>query len=278
LLVTDAQIHIWEPNRLDRPWVTGLQRPAHRPNGFSAQEILAQMDAVGVDRAVIVPPNWVGDCNDTVLEAAARHSSRLGVVGRFNPKAEDARTQLEDWLRQAHMLGVRATFHTRPYIDWLDDGSLDWFWELCERQGIPVMALVPGMARKLLPIAERHRNLTVLIPHMACLLDSRGTDAFSNLGDLLELARYPRMFVMVSAAACYSNEPYPFLDIQPYIKLILSAFGPQRMLWGSDLSRLKCSYRECLDLFRVAIDFLSQGDRDWILGKTLAEALNWPET
>jgi predicted TIM-barrel fold metal-dependent hydrolase len=277
MLITDAQIHLWEPDRPERPWLKQLQRPPHRPNGFSAEEILTEMDSVGVDRAVIVPPTWVGDNNETVLEAAARHSTRLAVVGRFNPKAPDARAQLEGWLRQAHMLGVRATFHTRPYIDWLDDGSLDWYWGLCESQGIPVMALVPGMARKLLPVAERHRNLTVLIPHMACSLDSRGTEAFANIGDLLELARYPRVFVMVSAAPCYSNESYPFLDIQPYIKLILGAYGPQRMLWGSDLSRLKCGYRQCLDLFRVAIDFLSQVDRDWILGKSLAEALNWPE-
>jgi hypothetical protein len=56
MLIIDAQIHLWETDRPDRPWMKGLQRPPHRPNGFSAQEILAEMDEVGVNRAVIVPP------------------------------------------------------------------------------------------------------------------------------------------------------------------------------------------------------------------------------
>jgi hypothetical protein len=49
------------------------------------------------------------------------------------------------------------------------------------------------------------------------------------------------------------------------------------MLWGADLSRLTSSYSECLDLFRHALDFLSNDDKEWILGRALSEALNWPE-
>jgi L-fuconolactonase len=113
---------------------------------------------------------------------------------------------------------------------------------------------------------------------MGCSLDSRGTDAFATLDDLLGLARYPEISVMVSAAPCYSNAPYPFRDLQPFIKRIFDTYGPRRLLWGSDLSRLKCSYRECLDQFRMSLDFLSTEDKEWILGKTLAVVLNWPET
>ena len=175
------------------------------------------------------------------------------------------------------MLGIRSTFHTKPYIDWLDDGSLDWYWKACAEFAIPVMALVPGMVRKLLPIAQRYPHLKLLIPHMGCSLDSRGANAFTALEDLLVLARYPGIFVMLSAAPSYSNEPYPFRDLQPFIKRIFDTYGPRRLLWGSDLSRLKSSYRECLDQFRASLDFLSAEDKEWILGKTLAEVLNWPE-
>jgi predicted TIM-barrel fold metal-dependent hydrolase len=90
MLITDAQVHLWEPNRPDRPWPGVPQRPPHRPNGFSAGEMLAEMDAAGVGRAVVVPPNWVGDNNQTALEAAAKNPARFAVVGRFNPKAPGA--------------------------------------------------------------------------------------------------------------------------------------------------------------------------------------------
>ena len=277
MLISDAQVHLWESDRPDRPWVKNLQRPPHRPNGFSAEQMLAEMDAVGVDRAIAVPPTWVGDNNATVLEAAAKYPARFAVVGRFDAKAPDARAQLEGWLAQPHMLGIRATFHTKPYSDWLDDGSLDWFWKACERLGIPVMALVPGTARKLRPVAERHPDLKLLIPHMGCTLDARGAAAFASLDDVLDLARYPKVSVMVSSAPCYSNEPYPFRDVAPFIQRLYGVYGPRRLLWGADLTRLRCTYREGLDQFRSSLDFLSADDREWILGKSLAEVLAWPE-
>jgi hypothetical protein len=49
------------------------------------------------------------------------------------------------------------------------------------------------------------------------------------------------------------------------------------MMWGADRSRLTSTYRECLDLFQDGLDFLTAEDKEWILGKTLAEALKWPE-
>lgn len=277
MVITDAQVHLWEPDRPDRPWPGKPQRPPHMPNGFGAEAMLAEMDAATVDRAVVVPPTWVGENNMTALETAARYPSRFGVVGRFDVKAPNAKEQLECWLRQPHMLGIRMSFHVKPFIDWLDDGSIDWFWADCERLGIPVMLLVPGRAGKLRPIVERHPDLTVLVPHMACPLDAHVPEAFAGLDDLIMLARYPKVFVMVSSVPCFSNERYPFRDIHPYIRRIYDAFGPQRLLWGADRSRLTSTYPECLELFREALEFLSAEDKEWILGKALAEALNWPE-
>jgi predicted TIM-barrel fold metal-dependent hydrolase len=277
MLITDAQVHLWEPDRPDRPWPGKPQRPPHRPNGFSAEEMLTHMDATGVDRAVIVPPTWVGESNLTALEAAAKYPTRFAVVGRLNVKAPDARAQLDSWLKQPHMLGLRMSFHVKPFVDWLDDGSLDWLWPSCERLGVPVMVLVPGMPHKIRTIAERHADLKILVPHMACLLDARGDAAFAGFSDLLALARFPKVHIMVSSAPCFSNEPYPFRDLHPFLRRIYDAFGPQRLMWGADLSRLTSSYCECLDLFQEALDFLSAQDKVWILGKSLAEALNWPE-
>jgi predicted TIM-barrel fold metal-dependent hydrolase len=276
MLVADAQVHLWDVDRPDRPWPAGLQRLPHRPNGFSAEEMLAEMDAAGVDRAIIVPPYWVGDNNATALEAAATYPDRFGVVGRLNLNAADAPQQLARWLEQPHMLGVRATFHTKPYVDWLDDGSIDWLWDACERIGIPVMALVPGMVQKLAPIANRHPELTLVIPHMGCALDTRGAAAFAGLGDLLDLARHPRIIVMASSAPCFSAEPYPFRDIHPFLKRIFETYGPHRMLWGADLSRLTSTYRECLDLFRTELDFLTAEDKTLILGDALVSVFKWP--
>ena len=276
-MITDAQVHLWEPDRPERPWPHKPQRAPHRSNGFKAEEMLAEMDAAGVDRAVVIPPHWVGDHNETALEAAAKYPTRFAVVGRLNFTAPDAQAQLESWLKQPHMVGVRATFHTKPYSDWLEDGSLDWFWKNCERAGIPVVALAPGNARKFLPVLERYSNLKIVIPHMGCTLDSHVPESFASLDDVLSLVRFPHVYVMTSSAPCFSNESFPFRDVAPFIKRLYDVFGPRRLFWGADFTRLPCSYRECLDQFRTSLDFLSAEDKGWILGRALAEALPWPE-
>ena len=175
------------------------------------------------------------------------------------------------------MLGIRMSFHVKPFIDWLDDGSLDWVWEVCERRTIPVMALVSGLPGKIHAIAQRHPDLRILVAHMGCYLDASGAEAFACLNDLLVLARYPNVVVNVSSVPCFSSKPFPFSDTSPFIRRIYDVFGPRRMLWGADLSRLRGTYRECLAQFQEGLEFLSTDDKEWILGRSLAKVLNWPE-
>ena len=278
MLVTDAQIHLWELDRPDRPWPTDVRSTPHRPHAFTDEHMLPEMDQAGVDRAVIVPPSWVGENNATALEMAAKHPTRFAVMGRFDTQAPDARARLEGWLSQPHMLGIRITFNAPRFVSALEAGGFDWFWAACEELGIPLMALFSGpLLDKVPPIAERHPNLTLIIDHMGRASGATGPAAFADLDNLLRLARYPNVLVKTTSAPSYSEEPYPFRDIHPFLRRIYDAFGPRRLLWGSDITRLRGAYAECLNLFKEALDFLSADDKEWILGKTLATTCNWPE-
>ncbi len=276
MLVTDAQIHVWEVDRADRPWPANRNQP-QLPNGFSAEQAIAAMDAAGVDRAVIVPPTWVGENNLTALEAAGRYPSRFAVMGRFDPMMPDAADRLEMWKSQPGMLGVRMTYRIPPYNSWLDDDTLGWFWDACERLAIPVMNLVPAAAPKLARVAEAHPALTLIIDHMARDLDLKGPEAFADLDDLLSLAVYPNVSVKVSSVPNFSKEPYPYSDVEPFLRRMYDAFGPRRLMWGSDITRLESTYPECINHFREALPWLSNEDRDWITGRAISEAINWPE-
>ena len=195
-MTTDAQVHLWEPDRPDRPWPPGTEVSGQhgiRPNGFGASEMLAAMDAAGVDRAVIVPPSWAGENNATPLEAAAAYPRRFAVMGRFDPSAPNARLRLEGWLDQPHMLGIRLTFNQPRFVSWLDDGSLDWFWSAMERLSIPLMIHLPGMLPKLGPIAERHPSLRLIIDHLGAQTRPDGVAVLGGIDALLSLARYPNV-------------------------------------------------------------------------------------
>ena len=157
MLVTDAQIHLWEIERPDRPWPKDGRSTPHRPYGFTAEQMLAEMDPVGVDRAVIVPPSWIGETNTYALEAAAKYPSRFAVMGRFDSEDPAFLAQLPTWLDQPHMLGIRITFNTPHFVAGLDEGIFEPLFAGCERYGIPLMALFSGpLLAKVPPVVERN--------------------------------------------------------------------------------------------------------------------------
>ena len=278
MLVTDAQIHLWENERPDRPWPKDGRSTPHRPNGFTAEQMLAEMDPIGVDRAVIVPPSWIGESNEYALEAAAQYPTRFAVMGRFDPSVPENLPKLATWLQQPHMLGIRVTFNAAHLVAGLDNGMFDPLWAGAERYGIPVMALFSGpLVTKVPPIVEKHPGLSLIIDHMARVPAAHGPEAWENLDLLLALARYPNVWVKTSCAPTHSDEDFPYRDIHPHLKRIYDAFGARRLLWGSDITRLKGTYEENLRLFRDELPFLSAEDKEWILGKSLAEVLNWPD-
>lgn len=275
MTIIDAQIHLWSADSPARPWPAGRAKHAHAPS-LSAAEVIRVMDEAGVARTVLVPPSWIGDDNTDSLEAARAYPDRFRVMGRFDLKAPDARAQLRRWLAQPGMLGIRLTFHLPPWRDWLADGSLDWFWAACEEEGIPLMVFVPGQAPAIGPIAARHPRLRLVLDHLTLFGEAKDDAAFAALDPVLALARHPNVAAKVSALPCYSSERYPFPKLHQHIRRVYDAFGAQRMLWGTDYSRLPCPYADAVRLFTEALDFPSAQDREWIMGRAAAEWLRWP--
>jgi predicted TIM-barrel fold metal-dependent hydrolase len=82
--------------------------------------------------------------------------------------------------------------------------------------------------------------------------------------------------VKVSALPCYVDEPYPFRTLHPLVRRVVDAFGPQRCFWGTDLSHLPCPYKQVVTFFTEEMKTLSGAELEWIMGRGLAEWLNWP--
>ncbi len=276
MVIVDSQVHIWGANTPDRPWPAGREHQAQRPTPLGAEELLGAMDAAGVDRVVIVPPSWEGDRNDLALEAAATHPRRFAVMGRFPVETPAEKDRLMTWRSQPGMLGVRLTLHREPWRPLFEDGSIDWFWPAAERAGLPVMVYVPGLVKRLDAVAERHPGLRLIVDHLALPLGSRDDAAFATFDEVLALGRHPNVAVKPSALPCYTSESYPFRGLHRHIRRVWDAFGPRRMLWGTDYSRLPCSYQQAITLFTEALDFLSAEDKEWVMGRAALDWLGWP--
>ena len=275
MMIIDAQVHVWPAERPDRPFLRDGQGRENSP--YRYEQLLADMDRAGVDRAVLVPPSIEGVRNDYALEAAQKHPSRFAVMGRFPVDTGKGRNLIDRWRDQPGMLGMRLTFHRDADRPWLTDGTADWLWPEAERHGIPVMVHAPERLAEIGAIAARHPGLRIIVDHMGFAradMDGKATAAAERIS---ALARHPNVFAKVSALPCFSTEPYPFRNLREPLRRVIAAFGPRRAFWGSDITRVPktCSYRQAVTHFTEELDFLSADDLAWIMGRGLAECLQW---
>jgi L-fuconolactonase len=276
--IVDAQVHLWKANSPDWPWKPGAR--AQLPEPFTIERALAMMDEAGVDRAVIVPPS-LNDRNDYALEAARRYPDRFGVMGRIELEDPNSAALLPTWKQQPGMLGVRVTFNSPATRAWLTDGTADWFWPAAEKAGLPVMFLAVGAVASFARIAERHPQLTLIVDHMGLNSSSRGNRVTENpaaaVDQAVALAKYPNVGVKFSGAVGNSLEPYPFRDMTGYLKRLFDVYGPERCYWGTDItnSLAIASYRQRVTHVTEELSFLSESDKDWVMGRALLARLKW---
>ncbi len=274
-MIVDAQVHLWKAESPDWPWVPG--RKPQLPEPFTIEKLVAMMDEAGVDRAVIVPPSWPGDRNDYAIEAAKRYPARFGIMGRIPVEKPQSASLLANWREQPGMLGVRLTFH-RAQAALLEKGSADWFWPAAEQAGLPVMFLAPGNSSRFAPIAERLPHLQLIIDHMNLTVEiAQERKIKPAIDEVVALAKFPNVSVKVSSTPTYSLEPYPWRDMTEHIKRCFDAFGPQRCYWGTDITNAfnKSTYRERITHFTQELKFLSEQDKEWVMGRAILERLKW---
>jgi L-fuconolactonase len=273
LLIVDAQVHIWAANTPERPWPPRHQ--PHRLQPITQDDLLREMAAAGVDRAVLVPPSWEGERNDIALAAAQAHPDRFAVMGRFDPEAAGSRGLIATWLRQPGMLGLRFTFHRPLLRPLLTEGRVDWLWPQAEKAGVPIMLLALHSDLHLIDrIAELHPGLRLVIDHFG-LTTGKDEAAFREFEQLLVLARRPNVAVKASCLPHYTTDAYPYRWLHPYLRRVYDAFGPKRMFWGSDLSRLPCTYRQGVTMYTEEVAWLGAADLEWIMGRGLREWIGW---
>ncbi len=269
--IVDSQIHIWENGRMS---------PHHRQiPTYSMDDALAEMASAGVDAAVIHPPSSLGEAvNVLAVEAAKKHPDKFCVLGHFDLLAPNRREIVKNWRSRPGMLGFRFTFNQPAQKSWWSDGTLDWFWAAAEEEGLPVGLLAGGHMAELGRIAERHPGLKLHIDHHGRGGGGgAGTDdaAYADLDDMLALAKYPNVAVKLSGAPSYSSQPYPYRNIHGYIRRIYDAFGPQRCFWGTDITRMPCSYRQCVTMFTEELPWLKGRDLELVMGQAICDWLGW---
>jgi predicted TIM-barrel fold metal-dependent hydrolase len=265
--IIDAQVHIWG---------SGAPSSHHRQtSAFTAEELIKEMDEAGVNGAVLHPPSWDPGSNEMAVEATKKYPERFCILGWFVLDNPAERSRIGTWKQRPGMLGLRWALTRPEQQTWHQDGTMDWLWPAAERAGTPIAT----MAWRFLPlfgqIAERHPNLKLIIDHLGLVRGAKGAAAFADVDTLCSLARFPNVAIKATGAPGYSAESYPFRDIHGGLQRIFDAYGPGRFFWGTDITRMPCSYRQCLTLFTQELSWLQGDDLERVMGQGVCEWLGW---
>ena len=213
--------------------------------------------------------------NATAIAAAKAHPDKFAVLGHFPISAKPEPELVAAWKQQPGMLGFRFTFTVPEQKTFWDSDQIDWFWAAAEKAETPVGLLAGGHFATVRRVAERHPGLRLLVDHLGRAGFARDDAAFADMPELLALASLPNVAVKVSGAPSYSTEAYPWRNVHVQIRRIFDAFGPERTFWGTDISRMPCTYRECVTMFTEEMTWLRGSDLEQVMGKALREWIGW---
>jgi len=271
----DAQVHAYEHNHPGRPWAGVLHGPAE----VTGDQMVAAMDAVGVDGAVLVSPFSMYRYDASyALEVYAAHPSRFRLVKPVDPTDPGVPDTIADWASAKGTVGIRLMLRDEVSTDPADPG-INRVLTAAARHSLPVNLLCWGRLEQAAQLAARNPNTRLVIDHLGLqqpFEPPAPAEPFADLPRLLALAAHDNIAVKISGACTLSHEPFPYKDLWDPLGHIFDAFGFDRCMWGTDWTRAVglLTYEQGVGAFRVA-DRLSDSDRTALMGETLRRVYNW---
>ena len=270
----DSQVHAYERNRPERPWRGFLDGP----DEVTGDDMVAAMDSVGVDGALLVSPySMYGYDASYALEVYAKHPDRFGLIRPFDPQSEGTAEELEEWTGRPGVVGARIMLAYHPYE--ADDPGISRILTAGGIAGVPVNVLCWGKLPLVHELARRHPNTQIVIDHVGLVqpfVPPPPPEPFAELANVLSLAEYDNVAIKISGACTLSHEPFPYPDIWGPLGEVFDAFGFDRCMWGTDWTRAVnlLTYKEGVEAFRVASQ-LSDTERSALMGGTLERIYKW---
>ncbi len=277
-LIIDSQVHAYERDNPGRPWAAVLTGPPE----VTGDNMVAAMDAVGVDGAVLVSPFAMYRFDASyVLSVRAAHPGRFALVKPVDSTDPAVAETITDWAATKGTVGIRILLTPTVSSDPADPG-LNRVLAAAASHSIPVNLACPGRLEQVSELAKRNPNTSLVIDHLGLnqpVEPPAPATAWADLPKLLALAAYPNVVVKISGACTLSHEPFPYKDIWDPLSRVFDAFGLNRCMWGTDWTRAikLLTYKQGVDAFRVT-DRLSDSDRVTLMGKTLSQVYKWSPT
>ena len=287
--ILDAQVHTWLSDRPRRPWAS-TYRPMymerqnmllHAGQTMAPEQVVVEMAEAGVDGGVLSPLGVYGNDNSFELAAAERFPRKFTVVGWVDHLAEDLGERLATDIGRG-MVGVRV-LRLRDQAA-IGRGDFDRLLGLCADLNVSVSFMLDHpVSPGLIGLIKRHKSVLFVIDHVGLgsappTLGPTPAEPFANLRTVLELSELVNVCLKLTGAPALSHEPYPFKDIWAPVREIVGAFGADRVMWGTDFTRVSGlhSYWDATH-YLAEIDGLSGEQLELMYGQSLRTLLHWAD-
>ncbi len=245
------------------------------------ESLLDEMVRAGVDKATLVQIGGIYD-NSYLIECMRRFPGRFSVVAMVDTDQPDAPERLEEWANQ----GVES-IRLGPTVRSLGNDPLA-IWRKADELGMIVSC--QGSEVDLFASPELE-NVVRELPSLKIVIEHLGgggqdtTPPHDRYRKVLALAQYPNTYMKVVGLGelCPRpmpfRQPFPFENVPPLIEMAIDAFGPRRLMWGSNFPPVAGrgeGYRNSLRWPMERVTFGSEEDKEWIFGGTAAALWKFP--
>ncbi|MEV0803092.1 amidohydrolase family protein [Kribbella sp. NPDC050281] len=268
----DAHHHVWDLTVREQSWMAGPELDPIRRN-FAVEDLAPLAAAADVTATVLV--QTVGLVEETVefLEVAAGNELVAGVVGWVDLTADDVATALSGLLARPdgpYLKGIRHQVHDEPDLDWLLRPDVQHGLAAVAEAGLvyDLLTKTPHLPAAI-ATARACPQLTFVVDHISKPVIGEPLEPWAS--QLRELAALPnvtcKLSGMVTEASWTDWKP---ADLQTYADVVLDAFGPDRVMFGSDwpVCLLAATYAQVVDTAETLTARLSPAEREAVFSTT----------
>ena len=240
--------------------------------------MVAAMDAVGVDGALLVSPFSMYRYDPSyALEVYAKHPSRFGLIRPFDPQSDTIEDDMAEWTGTTGVVGARIMLNSGEFE--ADDPGVNRILASGGWAGVPVNVMCAAKLPLMRELARRNPDTQIVVDHVGLVqpfVPPAPPESFADLPNMLSLAELDNVAIKMSGSCTLSQQPFPYPDIWEPLGRIFDVFGLDRCLWGTDWTRAVdlLTYEQGVEAFRVT-DRLSDSDHSTLMGGSLAMIYNW---
>jgi len=263
----DAHQHFWRYTEIEFGWIDDAMASIRRD--FLPADLVPLLNETGMDATVAVQACQSMEETEWLLELADANPEIAGVVGwvpLIDPKVEKV---LEALSANSKFRGVRHVLQAEP-SEYMAREDFNTGVALLRPYSLTYdLLILQHQLPAAIKFVDRLPNQPMVLDHLAKpLIASHEIEPWR--AQILELARRPHISCKLSGMVTEADfHNWTIEDLQPYVETALEAFGPERLLFGSDwpVCTVASSYKRWLDVVKQCTAGLSSDEQDKILGE-----------